>query len=172
MSKVHLLLIDNYDSFTYNLSDLISTINGVTLTIRRNDEDFLDELDQGRYDAVVIGSGPGSPMDQEYFGHCLKVIQEYGTRGLPILGVCLGFQGIAHAFGASLKRANLPMHGKRSPLSILKDDSLFFGISEPPMVMRYHSIMIDPDAPLPDDLIFTAEVKDTEESVANRMAES
>lgn len=165
MNKVHLLLIDNYDSFTYNLYDLLSTIDGVTLTIRRNDEDYLDELERGRYDAVVIGSGPGSPMDKKYFGNCLQVIKDYGTRGLPILGVCLGFQGIAYAFGASLKRAKLPMHGKLSQLTISKHDTLFSGITEPPVVMRYHSLIVDPDAPLPNDLIFTAEVKETEKSV-------
>lgn len=166
MSKTHLLLIDNYDSFTYNLYDLLYTIGGVTVTVKRNDEDYLHELDQGVYDAVVIGPGPGSPMDKEYFGSCLQVIKEYGTRGLPILGVCLGFQGIAYAFGASLKRAKLPMHGKLSQLTITKSDTLFSGITEPPTVMRYHSLIIDPDAPLPDELIFTAEVMETEESVA------
>lgn len=164
MNKVDLLLIDNYDSFTYNLYDLFYSIDGVSLTVKRNDEDFIHELDQGKYDAVVIGPGPGSPMDQAYFGNCLQVIQEYGTRGLPILGICLGFQGIAYAFGASLKRCQLPIHGKLSPLTITKHDTLFSGITESPMVMRYHSLMIDPDASLPDELLFTAMVKETEES--------
>lgn len=163
MKRINLLLIDNYDSFTYNLYDLFSSFEEVSLSVKRNDED-LSELDQGKYDAVIIGSGPGSPINQAYFGKCLHVIQEYGTKGLPIFGVCLGFQGIAYAFGASLKRCKMPKHGKLSPLTITKHDTLFKGVTESPKVMCYHSLMIDPDAPLPDDLIFTAMTEESEES--------
>ena len=165
MKTIELLLIDNYDSFTYNLYHLLSEIEGVSLTVRRNDDDYLPELDAGTYDAVIIGPGPGSPTDESYFGDCLKVIKHYGTNGLPILGVCLGFQGIAHAFGASLKRANLPMHGKLSELNILKDDTLFAGISGVPEVMRYHSLMIDPGQHIPKELVITAEVNKEASSV-------
>lgn len=165
MKPVDLLLIDNYDSFTYNLYHLLSALKGVNLTLRRNDENYLEELDAGAYDAVIIGPGPGSPLDESYFGDCLKVITAYGTRGLPILGVCLGFQGIAHAFGATLKKASLPMHGKLSELEILKRDTLFTDVPDYPLVMRYHSLLIDPDAPFPSELIVTAEVKANASSV-------
>lgn len=160
-----LLLIDNYDSFTFNVYHLFAGIDQVAVTVKRNDESFFSELDQGIYDAVVIGPGPGSPKDPNYFGNCLKVILEYGTQGLPILGICLGFQGIAYAFGASLKKASLPMHGKLSSLTIHKEDPIFCEVVPTPKVMRYHSLMIHPDLPWPDELIITAEVKDDEPSV-------
>lgn len=165
MKAIDLLLIDNYDSFTYNLYHLLSEMKGVALSVRRNDENFLPDLDAGAFDAVVIGPGPGSPQDENYFGSCLKVITHYGKQGLPILGVCLGFQGIAHAFGASLKRANLPMHGKLSELEILKHDTLFAGIEGAPEVMRYHSLMVDTDQPIPNELMITAEVSKDAPSV-------
>jgi anthranilate synthase component 2 len=165
MSNTKLLLIDNYDSFTYNLYHLFAQIEGVSITIKRNDENFLPSLNDGLYDGVIIGPGPGSPMDENYFGGCLKVILEYGTKGLPILGVCLGFQGIACAFGASLKRSNLPMHGKRSEMKIFKADTILAGLEDDLPVMRYHSLMIDPDKQFPPDLLVTAEVKETAPSV-------
>lgn len=165
MKQLQILLIDNYDSFTFNLYHLLAQFDQVSVTVKRNDEKFLAELDQGLYDAVVIGPGPGSPDDPNYFGNCLKVILEYGTQGLPILGICLGFQGVAYAFGASLKKASLPMHGKLSTLNVFKEDPIFSGILPSPQVMRYHSLMINPDLPWPDELIITAEVKNDEPSV-------
>lgn len=166
MYKQRLLLIDNYDSFTYNLSHLFMQLPEADVTVRRNDDSFLDELEAGSYDAVVIGPGPGSPSDPQYFGNCQQVILHYGTQGLPILGVCLGFQGIAHAFGARLKQAALPMHGKRSKLTIAHHERLFKGIAPSIEVMRYHSLMVHAEEGLPEELIITAEVTEDEPSVS------
>jgi len=126
--------------------------------VRRNDEDFLTDLAQGVFNAVIIGPGPGSPEDDHYFGKCRQVILDHGTKGMPILGVCLGFQGIAHAFGASLKRATVPVHGKLSELELLKHDTLFRGVANHIEVMRYHSLMIDTEKSLGSDLVVSAEV--------------
>ena len=160
-----ILLIDNYDSFTYNLLHLFAQIDGVDVEVVRNDEDFLSRLGDGEFDGVIISPGPGDPRDGHYFGNNMKVIKEYGLRGMPVLGVCLGFQGIAAYFGANLKKAKSPMHGKTSKLKILKNDNLLEGLNDGIEVMRYHSLMIDTDKPLPDEIIFTAEVDRVEKSV-------
>lgn len=158
------LLIDNYDSFTYNLLHLLTEAGG-DVDVVRNDQNFLPELEKGTYDRVVIGPGPGSPDDRHYFGNCLEVITKYGTKGLPILGVCLGHQGIAYAFGATLRRATVPMHGKSSKLTITKNSKLMVGVEEHEEVMRYHSLMIDPDTFPNKYLVTTSEVVSDEASV-------
>jgi anthranilate synthase component 2 len=163
MREKQLLLIDNYDSFTFNLYHLFAQLPGVCLEVKRNDELKLAELD--RFDGVIIGPGPGSPTDEQYFGKCMQVIVDYGTKGLPILGVCLGFQGIAHAFGTPLKRAPLPMHGKLSKLNIYKTDTILAGLANEIMVMRYHSLLIDGSEPFSDELVITAEVQQNEPSI-------
>lgn len=151
-NTVHLLLIDNFDSFTYNLQHLLAVIPDVTLTVKRNNEDFIRALETGDYTGVVIGPGPGSPEDDNYFGFNKRVILEFGTQGLPILGVCLGFQGIYHCFGGQLKVARLPMHGKISELQIENHGLILQGIPNGIRVMRYHSIMADLTQAVPDCL--------------------
>ena len=158
------LLIDNYDSFTYNLLHLLVEA-GADVDVVRNDQNFLPELARGAYDRVVIGPGPGSPDDHHYFGNCLEVITKYGTKGVPILGVCLGYQGIAVAFGATLKRAVIPMHGKGSSISIVSNSRLMKGIENGEEVMRYHSLMIDADTFPHEHLVITSEVAHDEASV-------
>lgn len=160
-----ILLIDNYDSFTYNLLHLFAKIQDVEVEVVRNDEDFLNRLANGEFDGVIISPGPGNPTDEHYFGENMKVIEKYGLKGMPILGVCLGFQGIAAYFGASLKKAKSPMHGKTSKLKILEKDSLLNGLNDHIEVMRYHSLMIDTDKPLPEEIIFTAQTDASEQSV-------
>ncbi len=162
---MRILLIDNYDSFTYNLLHLFASIDGVEVEVVRNDEDFLGRLSGGEFDGVIISPGPGDPRDHHYFGENMKVIEGYGLKGMPILGVCLGFQGIAAYFGANLKKAKSPMHGKTSKLKISGSDNLLHGLDDGMEVMRYHSLMIDTDTPLPDEVIFTAEVDRGEDSV-------
>ncbi len=161
-----LLLVDNFDSFTFNLHHLFGQLNDVQVTVRRNNEPFIAELADGQYDALLISPGPGSPDDEAYFGNCMAAIRQFGPQGFPILGVCLGFQGIALAYGAKLKRAAYPMHGKTTQLHILRDQGILQGIPDDTPVMRYHSIMIDPDQPFPAELIVTAETTAGEPSIA------
>ena len=162
----NILLVDNYDSFTFNLQNQINSIKAVNLTVKRNDEDFLTELKKSQYDGVIIGPGPGRPENEEYFGHNKKIILEYGTCGLPILGVCLGFQGIIHCFGGKLKIAELPMHGKISKLLIFKKSKILTELDNCD-IMRYHSIIADLDKSFPAELIQTAFAEDTNSNPIN-----
>ena len=155
-NNVHILLIDNYDSFTYNLQHLIAVNRNVTLTVRRNDEDFLKEIENGIYSGVIIGPGPGSPDDDDYFGYNRKVILEYGTKGLPILGICLGFQGIYSCFGGTLKISQLPVHGKVSSLQIVNDGTILSNVPNHIQVMRYHSIIAALEKEKPSCLMLNA----------------
>lgn len=140
-SQKKILFIDNYDSFTNNLVHLFASL-GAELEVKRNDDlSILSALSENQYRAVIIGPGPGSPEDDEYFGVNRQVILEYGTKGVPILGVCLGFQGIWHTFGGALKRATLPQHGKLSKLTMIANrPTIMAGVPTDVEVMRYHSI--------------------------------
>lgn len=158
-----ILLIDNYDSFTYNLVHLFAQINDVEVDVVRNDAINLKNII--KYDGIIIGPGPGSPSDPNYFGDNMQVIKICARHKLPLLGVCLGFQGIALAYKAHLKKAKLPQHGKTSRLFILDDQILFKAVPQNVEVMRYHSLMIDTDKPLPDELIITSEVRSSNETV-------
>jgi len=150
-SVIHLLLIDNYDSFVFNAQHLFETAQPhVKVTVMRNDAPFLPLIEQGVFDGVIIGPGPGTPEDDAYFGHSKQVILHYGPKGLPVLGICLGFQGIYHYFGGTLKKASVPIHGKVSLLDIHEPGALLGTIAQHSAVMRYHSIMADLSAPIPD----------------------
>ena len=135
MSK-HIVLLDNYDSFTYNLYDYLCRL-GVRCTIIRNDVITVTELMNLEPDALVLSPGPKRPEDA---GILMEVLQKLYNK-LPILGVCLGHQAIGTLFGAKLVKANLPMHGK---VSLIRHQSkgLFLGISNPMQVMRYHSLLL------------------------------
>lgn len=164
MKKI--LLIDNYDSFVFNLKALCESLEGVSITVMRNDDPFIELLGQNRFDGLIISPGPGSPDDEHYFGQCMRAIKEVGpSRRLPIFGVCLGFQGIAHAFGCTLRRAPLPMHGKVSALKIIEPGVILRDIADGSRVMRYHSLMIDMRKPFSDELKITAEVAQGERSI-------
>lgn len=166
--SLNILLIDNYDSFTHNLEHLIQMTDAeVSLDLWRNDEPFLGDIASGQYDGVIIGPGPGSPEDEAYFGNNRAVILDHGTQGLPILGVCLGFQGIYHAFGGKLKVAELPMHGKTSQLRVVAQSPLLAKIDSGLEVMRYHSIMLDVDAPVPEEIKVTADLLTSEAAAQN-----
>ncbi len=153
---MRLLLVDNYDSFTFNLKHLIECQDNVTLDVCRNDDNFLDDLKNNKYAGVFISPGPGSPEDKAYFGHNKELILDYGTKGLPILGVCLGFQGIYHCFGGNLKLGKHPVHGKTSQLSIEKEGVILKDVPEKTTVMRYHSILADTTENIPEYLEITA----------------
>ena len=110
------LIIDNYDSFVYNIAQILGEL-GVSSDVIRNDKITIDEIKRQNYDAIIISPGPGTPEDEKYFGVCTKVIKEIGPTK-PIFGVCLGHQGIIHAFGGKVVNAGSVRHGKTSPIKV------------------------------------------------------
>lgn len=142
------LLVDNYDSFTYNLFDLLYEVNGVVPTVIRNDAHWAD-VDLTSFDNVVISPGPGHPLRPRDFGISARIIAE---SALPVLGVCLGHQGMCALLGGEVGPARDPMHGRISPID--HDESeLFLGIPSPFNVVRYHSLVVDA---LPSEFAVTA----------------
>ena len=139
-----ILVIDNYDSFTYNLVQYLGEL-GTQPFVRRNNEITLDEIAALKPERIVISPGPGRP---EQAGITLDVIKRFGPM-TPLLGVCLGHQAIGMAFGGEVVRANAPMHGKTSNISH-DGQGVFAGIASPLNVARYHSLVVDrkgwPDA--------------------------
>ena len=137
-----ILIVDNYDSFVYNLYQFFGEL-GAAATVIRNDKITVEEVVDLRPSHIVISPGPGSPEDPSYFGICRELILEVG-RTTPLLGVCLGHQGIGHAFGARVVRAPMAMHGKTS---LIRHDAsgIFKGLASPLTVMRYHSLVVDPE---------------------------
>lgn len=165
-----ILVIDNYDSFTFNLYQsigeiLISNGNRFTLDVVRNDGITLKEIKNKKYEKIVISPGPGDPSDPSYFGVCSDVLTKLGKK-TPVLGVCLGMQGIAHYFGGRVVKAKQPMHGKTS---IIEHDEqgVFKGLPQDLEVMRYHSLVADRQT-LPECLKITAQSKDTKEIMGLR----
>ena len=143
------LVIDNYDSFTYNLVQYLGEL-GARIVVRRNDEASLDALGALEPSRVLISPGPGRP---EQAGVTLEVIKTFGTR-MPLLGVCLGHQAIGLAFGGQVVRAPLPVHGKTSTVEH-NSAGVFAGISTAFQAGRYHSLVVA-EADLPGDLEVTA----------------
>lgn len=144
-----ILLIDNYDSFTWNLYQYFCEL-GASVTVKRNDDITLDDIDALSPDKIVISPGPCTPDEA---GISLDVIRRYAGK-TPLLGVCLGHQAIAQAFGARIVRAEKVMHGKTSPITH-QQQGVFCGLNNPLTVTRYHSLLIDP-ATLPDCFEVTA----------------
>lgn len=131
-----ILIIDNYDSFTYNLYQLIGQIQA-DIKVVKNDEITLEEIKKLQPRSIIISPGPGNPGNIRDFGVCREVITELGSE-IPILGVCLGHQGIFAAFGGEIVR-NKPVHGKQS--SIYHDqEGIFSGVENPLPAARYHSL--------------------------------
>src|SRR6185369_7136213 len=167
------LIIDNYDSFTFNLYQYVGeilTMRGekFVLDVVRNDELTLAEIKKRKYDHIIISPGPGDPSDKAYFGVCAEVITTLG-KTIPVLGVCLGMQGIAHYFGGKVVRAEKPMHGKTS--GITHDGAgVFRGMPQDIEVMRYHSLVVERST-LPSSLVVTAESADTGEVMGLRHTE-
>lgn len=151
-----LLLLDNYDSFTYNLAQALRALGADTRVVR-NDAWRIDDVVAHAPDAIVISPGPGRPDDPRYFGVCGEVIRTLHER-VPILGVCLGHQGIVHALGGRIVRAAQPMHGKASDI-VHDGRDLFTGLPQPLSAMRYHSLVADP-ASVPACLRITATAPD------------
>ena len=156
------LIIDNYDSFVYNIAQYLGEL-GVESTVIRNDKITLDEIKDSNYDAIIISPGPGTPEDKKYFGVCSDVIKELG-ESTPILGVCLGHQGIIDAFGGKVTNAGCVRHGKTSPVNYVKSE-LFDGVSNPFRATRYHSLVGDKTI-IPDVLQVIATASDDGEIMA------
>ncbi len=156
------LIIDNYDSFTYNLYQLIGELGG-NPRVARNDAITLQEIKETGFSHIVISPGPGDPSDRRSFGICKSIILTCGNS-IPILGICLGHQGIIHAYGGKIVRAKLIKHGKQSVITHNKK-GLFLGVKNSLLGMRYHSLVGQKEM-LPDCLTITAFSADDQEIMA------
>jgi para-aminobenzoate synthetase len=136
------LLIDNYDSFTYNLYHLIAEVTGEPPHVVYNDSP-LDEVRALDFDNVVVSPGPGKPSAEKDFGISKNAIRDFGV---PVLGICLGHQGIGHYFGGSVVHCAEVMHGRISTVYLGRDE-LFDGLPTAIDVVRYHSLMVAPELP-------------------------
>jgi len=150
-------ILDNYDSFTYNLFQYVAELVGDRPMVFRNDELTFEQFQEARPDAVIISPGPGNPENPKYFGICKQVITDLGPT-TPILGVCLGHQGIIYAYGGRVVRAPQPMHGKTS-IVYHNNQGILKGLRNGFEVMRYHSLVGEKDT-LPATLEVTAKTWD------------
>lgn len=150
------LLIDNYDSFSYNLYQMLGAIDP-DIKVIRNDEMTVEEIENLSPDRIVLSPGPGRP---ENAGVILEVVEKLKGK-FPILGVCLGHQAISMAFGATVTYAPRLMHGKQSEVTVDTSDLLFKGLPEKILVARYHSLIADADT-IPPELIVTAKTSENE----------
>jgi anthranilate synthase component 2 len=150
------LLIDNYDSFSYNLYQLIGSIDP-DIRVMRNDETSVDEIKKLAPDYLVISPGPGKPSEA---GICVEAVRKLGSS-LPILGICLGHQAIYEAFGGTVSYASRLMHGKSSMVTVDTENALFRGIPHTIQAARYHSLA-GIKSTLPDTLKITAWTQDDE----------
>jgi anthranilate synthase/aminodeoxychorismate synthase-like glutamine amidotransferase len=148
-----LLLIDNYDSFTYNLYQYLSEL-GAEIEVRRNDQVTLDEIEELTPQRIVVSPGPCTPNEA---GLSCQIIERFGTH-IPLLGVCLGHQAIGQVYGGHVIRAPEPMHGKTS-LMYHQGQGVFRNLPEPFEANRYHSLIVERET-LPDVLEITAETDD------------
>ena len=151
-----ILLIDNYDSFSYNVYQLVGSINP-DMKVIRNDEMTPEEIEALAPSHIILSPGPGRPADA---GICEEVIRHFQGR-IPILGICLGHQAICEVYGAAITYARELMHGKQSTVSLDNDSKLFAGMKKQITVARYHSLAADPDT-LPDCLKITPSTQDGE----------
>lgn len=148
------LLVDNYDSFTFNLAQAVSAL-GAEVTVLRADDATIDAAMAAHPDRLVISPGPGRP---EAAGRSPELVRSGPEQGIPTLGVCLGLQCAAVAFGAAVVRAPEPRHGKTS--AVRHDGrGVFTGVPDPTIATRYHSLMVDP-ATLPADIVVSARSDD------------
>ena len=151
-----IVLIDNYDSFSYNLYQLVGSIDP-DIKVVRNDAMTVEELADLKPEGIILSPGPGRPADA---GICIETVQKLGSR-FPILGVCLGHQSICEAFGATVSYAKHLMHGKQSVASLDRECPIFRGLPEKVPVARYHSLAVLEEM-MPDCLRVTARTEDNE----------
>ncbi len=143
---MRILIVDNYDSFTYNLYHLAADVLGQVPLVRRNDELTFAEFEALDCDAVIISPGPGHPARERDFGICAEILR---STDIPVLGICLGHQGIGFISGASVQPAKRVMHGLSSPI-FHNGIGLFSGLPQGFSAVRYHSLIVAP--PLPAEL--------------------
>mgnify|MGYP001139548664 FL=1 len=151
----HILVVDNYDSFVYTLNGYLHQL-GATTDVIRNDEVSLEDVPElvGEYDGILVSPGPGAPADA---GISIAIVKEALAQNVPLLGVCLGHQAIAEAFGATVAHADELMHGKTS--QVTHDEStLFVGVPEEFQATRYHSLAVVDDT-VPPELVVTARTR-------------
>ena len=151
-----ILLIDNYDSFSYNLYQLIGAVEP-DIKVVRNDECTLEEIAEMKPEAIILSPGPGRPEDA---GICIPVIKEFAGK-IPILGVCLGHQSICEAFGGIVSYAKELMHGKKKLMYKTGESQLFKGLPDTFAAARYHSLAAIEET-LPEELVVTARAEDGE----------
>jgi anthranilate synthase component 2 len=147
------VLIDNYDSFTFNLVHYLGGL-GAGIVVHRNDKIAVDDVIAANPEAIVLSPGPGTPNEA---GICLDLIGR-AAQQIPMLGVCLGHQAIGQAFGGVVARAPMPVHGKLSEVHH-QGDGIFRGINGPFQASRYHSLVVERGV-MPDALVVTAETND------------
>ncbi len=155
-STIRLLMVDNYDSFTYNLVQYLGEL-GAEVEVVRNDEVGVDALMARAADGLVISPGPGTPDDA---GVSVTAIQKFGEAGIPVFGVCLGHQSIGVAYGARIVRAASIMHGKISTVTH-DEQGVFSGVPKQFEATRYHSLVIE-ESSVPDILEISARTDDSE----------
>ena len=153
---MRLLMIDNYDSFTYNLVQYLGEL-GVETDVVRNDVETIEALLDRKPAGLVISPGPGTPTEA---GVSVESVTRFSEAGIPVFGVCLGHQSIGQAFGGKIVRARSIMHGKTSRIDHI-DKGVFAGLPQPFEATRYHSLVIEP-ASMPDCLEVTARTEDGE----------
>lgn len=151
-----ILLIDNYDSFSYNLYQAIGSVNPDIMVVR-NDEITVEEIQSLEPSKIILSPGPGRPMEA---GICEAVVLAFAGK-VPILGVCLGHQAICEAFGGQVTYAKTLMHGKQSPAKLMGNRQIFYGLPEIIKVARYHSLAAT-EKLLPQELVVLAKTEDGE----------
>ena len=159
-----ILLIDNFDSFTFNLYQYIGELlqirnENFSIVVKRNNEISVQEIEKENFDRIIISPGSGEPSDQKYFGVCTEVLQTV-SKSIPTMGVCLGMQGMAYVYGGKIERLQNPMHGKTS-LVTHDDGGVFAGLPQNIEVMRYHSLIVD-ERSLLDSFVISATAEDGE----------
>lgn len=157
------LLIDNYDSFSYNLVQLIGEVTGGDIFVARNDEITLEQIEDMNPSHIILSPGPGRPSEA---GICEELVMHFKGR-VPMMGVCLGHQAICEAFGARISYAKRLMHGKQSTVKIDTGAPIFKGLKKEIKAARYHSLAADAST-IPDDLRVIASVEDEGEIMAVR----
>jgi|SRR5665213_2728 len=145
-----ILVVDNYDSFVYNLVQYMAEL-GAQVTVLRNDEVNAAQVEERAPDGVLVSPGPGHPRDA---GNCVEIIRYCAAASVPMFGVCLGHQALGEAFGATIDRAPELLHG-RSSLVDHEGEGVFAGVSNPLVVGRYHSLVVE-DEGLPSEFVVTA----------------